>query len=41
LPWKIRELMLILEIEVSKRYRPKIVPVETESRVVANDTTLD
>ena len=41
LPWKIRELMLVLQIEVSKRYKPNIVPAEPDKPKEFNDTTLD
>ena len=41
LPWKMKELMLILQIEVSKLYKLNVRPVETENEVELKDTTLD
>ncbi len=40
-PWKIKELMMVLQIEVSRRYKPDILPVEAQSQNVLKDTKLD
>ncbi len=42
-PWKFKELMLVLRIEVAKRYKPYVRPQETEKPKIKmfRDTRLD
>jgi hypothetical protein len=41
LPWKMKELMMVIEMEVSRLYKTKPPPVKTESKIELKDTTLD
>jgi hypothetical protein len=39
-PSKVQELMMVLQIEVERRYKPKIRTVEPEREIVLKDATL-
>ena len=40
-PLKVQELMMVLDIEVSRRYRPRPTPKPDESTPKLRDTRLD
>ncbi len=39
-PWKVKELMLVLKIEVNRRYKPYVPPEKPKTKIL-RDTRLD